>query len=114
MTINEMVQETHETAKSKGWWDTPPEMGTLLALVHSEVSEALEWARRGDLNTHHVTQGNADNHTIKPEGFPIELADIVIRVADICGRYDIDLERALSEKMAYNRTRPFKHGGKAF
>lgn len=48
----------------------------------------------------------------KPEGIPSELADIVIRVSDICGRYGIDLEAAIKEKMEYNKNRPYKHGGK--
>ena len=48
----------------------------------------------------------------KPEGIPSELADIVIRVFDICGYYEIDLEAAIKEKMEYNKTRQFKHGGK--
>jgi len=48
----------------------------------------------------------------KPEGIPSELADIVIRVFDICGYYGIDLEAAIEEKMEYNESRPYKHGGK--
>ncbi|OHE41493.1 MAG: hypothetical protein A2Y16_05485 [Tenericutes bacterium GWF2_57_13] len=48
----------------------------------------------------------------KPEGIPSELADIVIRVMDICGYHGIDLEAAIAEKMEYNRTRPMRHGGK--
>jgi hypothetical protein len=55
----------------------------------------------------------ADDRTIdKPEGIPSELADIVIRVMDICGYYGIDLEAAITEKMEYNRNRPIRHGGK--
>ena len=48
----------------------------------------------------------------KPEGFPIELADILIRVFDLAEAWDIDLEAALQEKMAYNETRAYRHGGK--
>lgn len=49
----------------------------------------------------------------KPEGVPSELADVVIRIADMCGLYGIDLEAAIIEKMAYNKSRPYRHGGKA-
>ena len=40
----------------------------------------------------------------------VELADAVIRIADLCGYLGIDLDTVISEKMAYNETRPFKHG----
>lgn len=46
----------------------------------------------------------------KPEGVAVELADAVIRIADLCGYLGIDLDTVISEKMAYNETRPFKHG----
>ena len=48
----------------------------------------------------------------KPEGIPIELADVIIRIADTCGRYGIDIEHAIKIKMEYNKTRPYKHGKK--
>lgn len=48
----------------------------------------------------------------KPVGVPSELADIIVRVLDFSGEHGIDIERAVLEKMAYNRTRPHKHGGK--
>jgi NTP pyrophosphatase (non-canonical NTP hydrolase) len=69
----------------------------LLALIHSEVSEALEADRKGNY-----------------ENFVEELADVCIRVFDLCGAKDIDLETAISKKMQYNRTRSYKHGGKAY
>lgn len=46
----------------------------------------------------------------KPCGFPSELADVVIRILHFCGKHKIDIEQAVKEKMAYNETRPFKHG----
>jgi NTP pyrophosphatase (non-canonical NTP hydrolase) len=48
----------------------------------------------------------------KPEGIPSEMADIVIRVLDFCYRYKIDLEEVLLEKLAHNKTRGYRHGGK--
>lgn len=49
---------------------------------------------------------------VKPIGIPSELADIIIRVGDIAGYYGIDLEAAVVEKMTYNETRGYRHGGK--
>lgn len=95
--INNLCKEAYETAKSKGWHDEPREMGTILALIHSEVSEALEADRKG----------NTDN-------FVEELADVCIRIFDLCGFMGIDLESAISKKMEYNKTRTYKHGGKAY
>jgi NTP pyrophosphatase (non-canonical NTP hydrolase) len=95
--INQLCKEAFETAKSKGWHDEPREMGTLLALIHSEVSEALEADRKG-----------------WHDNFTEELADICIRVFDLCGSLNIDLEKAILEKMEYNKGRTYKHGGKAY
>ena len=52
-------------------------------------------------------------HPYKPCGVPSEIADLIIRALDFSGEHGIDIERAVLEKMAYNKTRPFKHGGKA-
>jgi NTP pyrophosphatase (non-canonical NTP hydrolase) len=95
--INNLCKEAYLTAKSKGWHDEPRETGTLLALIHSEVSEALEADRKG--NT---------------ENFAEELADVCIRIFDLCGLQNIDLESAISKKMEYNKSRKYKHGGKAY
>ena len=98
----------YELAKRKGWWDgvinrekVIPEK---LALIHSEVSEALEDFRDSKMEI--VISGE------KPTGFPIELADVIIRVYDLAGALGIDLDEAVEIKHNYNKTRPFRHGGK--
>jgi len=112
-TINQLVQEAHANAVAKGWWDEERTFGELIALIHSEASEALEDYRAGRRPTEVWYEINStDPVHRKPCGIPSELADIVIRVFDVCGRYGIDLEKAITEKMAYNATRPKRHGGK--
>ena len=84
-----------------------------LALVHSEVSEAVEALRGGcplDKNTH--TQTEAPDAMAKPEGLPSELADIIIRVLDISANLGIDIAFAVAEKVKYNATRGYLHGKK--
>lgn len=93
MHISELVEKAHSNAVEKGFWDKPREIGTMLALIHSEISEALEADRHGDA-----------------EGFAEELADAVIRIADLCGGLGIDLESAIIEKMDRNANRPRLHG----
>lgn len=83
--------------------------GEDIALMHSELSEALEEFRNG--HKINETYYNQDKPT-KPEGVPAELADVVIRILGFCERNEIDLGKAILEKMAYNESRPFRHGNK--
>lgn len=81
-----------------------------IALMHSELSEALEDMRTGAWRaTYDTTPGKE----LKPLGVPSELADILIRVFAFARKHKIDLADMLVRKMLYNETRPFKHGGKA-
>lgn len=131
LEISEVDQETfrhiwkllqdyaHQTALEKGWWNPPKTFGEQLVLFHSEITEALEEYRGGfQPNETYYKQrlgfasviGNA--YEDKPEGVPIELADLFIRVFDTCSNYDIDLLDAVLLKMAYNETRSHRHGDK--
>jgi NTP pyrophosphatase (non-canonical NTP hydrolase) len=113
MNISDLVKEAHESAKAHGWWDEPKTFGEMIALIHSEASEALEEFRNGhDPKETYGVSFRMITLVDKPEGIPSELADIIIRVADMCGYYGIDLEKAVKDKMHYNKSRPYKHGGK--
>lgn len=122
MTISEIVERAHETAVRHGFWEPEPDFGTSIALIHSELSEALEEMRNGnkikpDVPAPMVYCGDEvyaasapAKRCLKPEGVAIELADAVIRIADLCGHMGIDLDSAIAMKMEYNEGRPFKHG----
>jgi NTP pyrophosphatase (non-canonical NTP hydrolase) len=121
LTIRELVARAHGTAKVKGWWDAQRGAdGTLdpdktaatipekLCLIHSEVSEALECYRDPEHAPAEAYFGDGG----KPEGLPAELADVVIRCADLAGALGIDLDKAIRDKLAWNTARPQRHGGK--
>ncbi len=114
MDIKTLVSEAHQIALDHGWWENWrkilkafPEDNELidafddyvsnscLMLMTSEIGEACEAIRHGDR-----------------VNLAEELADVIIRIADFCGWQDIDLEKAIAEKMAYNKMREYKHGGK--
>ena len=110
LTINDLIQTSHNTAKEKGWWDdSNRNVGELLALVHSEISEALEVYR---IKGRDGLQEIWEDEKGKPEGFVTELADVIIRIADLCGEFNLDLESTLVKKMEFNKTRPYRHGNK--
>ncbi len=99
----------HEYAKAKGWWDGEADISGKIMLMAAEVHEGYdEWR-----NNHPLTETyyNEDKPT-KPEGFPSEMADVVIRILDFCGWAGIDLQAIMAEKHAYNLTREHRHGGK--
>ena len=138
MEINKLIHEAHQNATDKGFYgeDGKEErnLGEVIALMHSELSEVLEEARVGHDATkvYYECKGeilyacwhrsrfagktfcgnSADCKFKKPCGIPSEFADLCIRVFDTCGQYGIDLEKAIKEKMDFNKTRPHKHGKK--
>lgn len=104
MELNDLVKRAHETAVRHGFWEPAPEIGTSIALIHSELSEALEEARAGKPILYY-NQGSD-----KPEGIGPELADATIRIGDLCGHLGINLDEMVQIKMKYNEGRPYKHG----
>lgn len=106
MNLNNLARECHQVSKDKGWQEEKRTFGDLISLMHSELSEALEEFRTGRRYDEVYWKDG------KPEGIPIELADVLIRVLQFCGTYDVDIQNAFDTKMAFNMTRPHKHGGK--
>lgn len=192
MDMNNLIKDIHENAVAHGWWEEERPFYELIALVHSELSEALEEYRNGKgineiyRKCKHCGREQVAEYTkchscdsedvMKLEGVPIELADVIIRIFDIMGergyKYDeiltgdpiyyasdfelaelltechkslssvyvwegadeeettrwlldvvgmiegfsvkngIDICEAVKIKHEYNKTRPYKHGGK--
>lgn len=95
-----LMQACHWASSDAGWWDNLDTKDiyvicTKLALIHSEVSEALEGAR---------SNLQDDKLPTRPM-LEVELADAVIRIADLAGALDLDLGGAIADKMAYNAQR---------
>lgn len=120
--LNELAEKVHLTAKEKGWWDgyfgdgvystgidkkkAEKRIPEALANVHAEISEALEDYRDGNMSMTFAADG-------KPVGFPTEMADTIIRIIDLCCALGIDIDKAIAKKAEYNKTRAYRHGGKA-
>ena len=115
-SLNSIVVEAHDNARYHGFYDDidaaigylgrhdQPAMAAIvkrdfvlsqLAKVASEVGEAVQAIQRHDINSAELEE---------------ELADIIIRVADLAGFMDINLGRAVHRKTMVNRSRPRKHG----
>ena len=113
-TLNELAMRSFLHARSKGFHSrdgqevdhrNPERIASRIALIHSELSEALEECTHGRMEAYLGEHG-------KPEGFPIEIADAVIRILDLCGSLGIDIDAAVEQKHEYNLKRPNRHGGK--
>ena len=159
-----LVRVSHNMAIEKGWWDggvmTRP-IEEIIANFHSEISEAWEEYRAGRMATWYsgdAAETLRSGKQPKPEGFWVELADLLIRIADAAGAHRIDVDfdflqsgqynlsefvcwlhqaianenwnwvieecfyfaernqhdlwATIREKLSYNATRPYRHGGK--
>jgi NTP pyrophosphatase (non-canonical NTP hydrolase) len=96
----------HRNARAKGWHDKEPRNNAeLIALMHSELSEGLEFLRHGNPASDHIPDFT---------GIEEELADVVIRIMDMAQLRGYRLSDAILAKIEFNATRPHRHGGKKF
>ena len=122
MTLKELCKQAHQTAKDKGFWQVskgklkPRNQSELLMLIVTELGEACEALRHNNRQWINLTElGEQKLKTAgwKKDTFEDELADVFIRLGDLCEAEGIDITWQIKKKMAYNKTRPNKHG-KAF
>lgn len=104
MDVDEFAREVHGLAVEKGWWDSPRSFGDTIVLIHAELSEAIESYRKGEVPV--FFEGD------RPDGWAVELADAMIRILDVLGDANLDPSAILKAKHEYNKTRPYRHGGK--
>lgn len=109
ITIEMWCQKINNWATEKGWNQNDAPFPEFIALCHAELSEALEEFRNSHADIYYAPD---EQGTMKPEGIPIELADVLIRIFHYAGQHNIDLELALDIKHDYNKRRPHRHGGK--
>lgn len=128
MTIDELCDASYATAEEKGFHPAPlPEPTTLedalaqirnlkhqlkiayffqrMMLVVTECVEVVEGRRKNQ-----PTDRNVAGPGEKPEGIPSELADVFIRLGDVCKEFQVPITHAIREKMEFNKTREFRHG----
>ena len=103
--IEQLQQQVYAANEAQGFWDGPSNdnNASKIALMHSELSEALEADRKGI---------ESDDKIPEFTGLEAELADAVIRILDFSGRHNLRLGEAIQAKLLFNLTRPYKHGKK--
>ncbi len=105
MEIKQLQTMLHEAILKKGFMKEPVPIPEQVALMHSELSEALEAYRNKEPLSWTDEKG-------KPQGIASEYIDVIIRAFNYCSHLGIDVEKELLRKHNYNETREYMHGGK--
>ena len=132
--LNALAAQVHDNAVAHGFWDGPWNFGEQIALMHSELSEALEAHRAGMPDEYALHHPGCPNRLFiddrgdslfaapslrpatdgcigcKPEGVAVELVDCLTRILDTLHARGADIEQIVARKMAYNAGRPAMHG----
>ena len=100
LQFDDMAEQVHQLAKTNGFWDEDRNVGEMIALIHSELSEGLEGHRRR----------TEDDHLPGRSSLEVELADAIIRIMDLAVGLGLDVGTAIVQKHVFNRSRPYRHG----
>ena len=125
MNLTELSKEIHQGNVDRGFWEKKQEFGVLIALIHSELSEALEadrkgrWAYLPEDGFYFVEHGYSDGRSLPFEirfkehikdTVEDEIADTIIRCLDLSAGFGIDIHKHVMLKLKFNATREHKHG----
>lgn len=123
-TLNEIANQIHAVNKEKGFWDKERNVGELLMLVVTELAEALEAHRKGEMVDKDLIKrlsvvypqveeyNNSYFTAYIKDKFEDEIADAFIRLFDLCGGLGIDIDTHIRMKVEYNKSRERLHGKK--